>query len=274
MKKVLVADVGGTFTRLALIDESFQIRKKLIVPTENFSLDLLKTPADAICIAAAGPLIKGKIKLTHRNILLDQKKIEKQLKKKVILINDMIAWGNFIKLKYPSKDSCGIIALGTGFGLSVKIAQQIMPSEFAHLKIRPIKYYEEVLNKYSTYDQVLSGPGLEKIYSFYQKKYNEQKITSSFELHTIKNKATLKTYDLFVKVLTQAINEIAKIFVITEKVYLTGGVITHNYQKIRQKFIKELSISNTALKVVCVQDLNASLKGAAYEIFGKKTKIR
>ncbi len=99
---VLAGDIGGTKINIALYradENGFTIlRQDSFHSKEYTSFTAIvqkfigndKTP-DAICMAVAGPVINGKVKITNLSWQLDSNDVSKELGRKVIFINDLEA---------------------------------------------------------------------------------------------------------------------------------------------------------------------------------------
>lgn len=287
MKKVLVADVGGTHTRVAIVDSKYTISKKKDIVTNKpifVTLSELSKNVDAVCVAAAGPLINDSIKLTNNSLKLSQKNLEKVCKKPVTLINDMVAWGNAIRLPISHKKiksgkltgNKAIVAIGTGFGLAVVTDKETISSEWGsvswNIPLDDMQLFPSLKN--SVYDDIFSGKGLLRLYNSYRKKELKKPLNlSPLDVSSLTDTSIQKARAHFSKYLVQAVKTITLAHLAFGGVYLSGGVLTHNPDIIK-KFIKDISkeknslIKNTSIYVLSDQD--ASLKGAAYEIYRKK----
>ncbi len=199
---ILAGDIGGTNTRLALVEAGPALR---IQQSETFSsrghssleqiIDefLVKHPAklDAACIGVAGPVKDGRAVVTNMPWELDSQTLAKHLSlPSVALINDLEAnaWGistlssnDFVELNAGSGVPLGnaaVIAAGTGLGQAGLFwtgeEHLPMPSEGGHADFAPrdsvqvalLEYLQKKLGKRVSYERTLSGPGLVNLYSF------------------------------------------------------------------------------------------------------------
>ena len=202
--RVLAGDIGGTHTRLCLLEkkaEKIQIVREQIYASRQYP-DLvpivkvfLQNNADplpeAACFAVAGPVRDQQARVTNLPWLLKSTQLKKALSiDRLALINDFQAVGyglatldedQFVTLQrgQPEKHARrALIGAGTGLGISSLIYQDgcYVPysSEGGHvgfapadeLQIRLLRYLQRSLD-YVCYEHLLSGPGLQRIYQFF-----------------------------------------------------------------------------------------------------------
>ena len=107
--RFIVADVGGTNSRLALADGSgvhgATIRSYKNSRSQSFQ-DIIAdymaghaiAAVDACCIAVAGPVTSQTARLTNRDWTIDAGQIARQVSaRQVVLVNDLAALGNAIE---------------------------------------------------------------------------------------------------------------------------------------------------------------------------------
>lgn len=196
MKIILLVDVGGTFTRLALYQKGRMGEVSKLKNDDFKSFEALvhayletqkSNPTDMIC-AVAGPVSLGKVTLTNRKWILSETKFIKEFGlKSCVLYNDFAVKGYSVLDIVPSeviqigtgkKDKhtpfC-VIGPGTGLGISfvtpTKDGWMAHDSEGGHADIAPHTPTEQRILEYlSTTDltvsaeEVLSGRGLIGIY--------------------------------------------------------------------------------------------------------------
>lgn len=196
----LVSDIGGTNTRLALVEDARPI--KIIQETTYPSaeekdlssiiikfLNEHKAQVDKASVAIAGPVQDGKCKATNLPWVVDAKDLATKTKIKTVhLLNDLLANACGIKAlddsqfitinKGKSQDGNGcLISAGTGLGQAGMVwdGKQHHPfaSEGGHVDFAPKNEREFKLlcfmeKKYGriSYERVLSGPGLFELYEF------------------------------------------------------------------------------------------------------------
>jgi glucokinase len=251
------------------------------------------------CIGAAGPVTKRRdtIKLTNAQMTVDTSDLlSKTLLKRVILINDFEAMGYGIGLLDMEKDvlnlkpssdqpinstffvnTCSIIGAGTGLGISIVPYNKIkhfhipLPSEGGHMDFTPydqlemdlVSYLKE--NKLSdtnvnpSYEQVLSGKGMENIFSFLAKKNKAEESVVFKKINDFSGIEKLReiesnydndeickmTVDLFMKFYARAAKNLALISACYSGLFITGRIALKNIERFKEKsFIQEFERSD------------------------------
>ena len=198
---VLAGDIGGTTTRLCLVEtdnqeiidrEQYPSGNEGLVPlVQNFLGRKGLKPAKA-CLAVAGFVSNNKCKITNLPWPeLDGEKLPAELNiDRVTLINDFVAVGYNIVLEknksletlqlgeYNQDSPIAIFGAGTGLGKAYAIPQggsyEVFASEGGHANFAPYAYDEEslellaYLGKNGTVDieQLVSGLGIVNIFRF------------------------------------------------------------------------------------------------------------
>ncbi len=199
---ILAGDIGGTNTRLALVDDKSQVMR--IVAEETFSsrertsleaaiaefLSLHRCDLTRASFGIAGPVRNGRCEATNLPWVVDSRAVAKQLQlKRVGLINDLVANAYGISLLRSkdllilnrgarnAKGNRAIISAGTGLGEAGMYwdgeAHRPFASEGGHGDFAPRNHLEMELLEYSmsryrrvSYERLVSGPGLVHIYHF------------------------------------------------------------------------------------------------------------
>jgi len=196
---ILAGDAGGTKTNMALFraDEHgvTQLREARYVSHEYNSLTdiILQFAAnewpDRICVAVAGPVLHGKVKLTNLSWRLDSNAIGTALKLPVVFLNDLeaTAYGlagiqsnelaalhiNTIK----AEGNIALISPGTGLGEAGlywdgksyhPFATEGGHSDFAVRTEQDIELYRYLQQQFGhvSWERVISGPGIHTIFNF------------------------------------------------------------------------------------------------------------
>ena len=245
MKSALLIDLGGTNVRSAFFFKNnlSKISKEKItdrefVPFLSKLLDEEENKIDSLVIAAAGPNNQDSINLTNRNLLIDSRELETKLNlKKCLLLNDWeaVAYAlselkkeSFLTIKKgaPTNENTLLIGPGTGLGATLVINDKIIPTEFGNT-LSPTKAMLENFglennNKFLTLENIISGPGIEKLYEekFGKKISSEEIITFALK----GNKNELFIIDNFLKTLISIINDLVLAFS-CEKVILGGAIL-------------------------------------------------
>ncbi len=207
---ILVGDIGGTKTTLAIIDKekgpNVFIEKKTFT-SKNFNslTSLLKEFLESIdfsisqaSFGVAGPVIERRSILSNLRWNIEEEGLSKKLQIPVRLINDLEATAQAVpyinqKDLYTIQsgidtinETLAVIAPGTGLGEAFLHWNgenyQTYPSEGGHSDFAPIDPIQIDLLTYLqqqfghvSYERVCSGPGLFNIYSFLKdtRKYKE-----------------------------------------------------------------------------------------------------
>lgn len=245
MKSALLIDLGGTNVRSAFFFENnlSKISKEKItdeefIPFLSKLLNKEKNKIDYLVIAAAGPNNQDSINLTNRKLLINSSELESKLNlRKCLLLNDWeaVAYAiselkkeSFLTIKKgtPTNENSLLIGPGTGLGATLIINDKIIPTEFGNT-MSPTKamlenFGLEKNNKFLSLENIISGPGIEKLYEekFDKKISSEEIITSALE----GNKNELFIIDNFLKTLISIINDLVLSFS-CEKVILGGSIL-------------------------------------------------
>lgn len=200
--RVLVGDIGGTKTRLALFDvtgTTLQTVAEEVYPSRDYRtfaeivqmfLTSRQCGCESACFGVAGPVRNGVVKTTNLPWRLASRELGDELEiTQVALLNDLEAnaWGiraldanDFYVLQEGGRDPAGnaaIIAAGTGLGEAgmYRDGQRHRPfgTEGGHTDFSPDNELEFellcFLHKQFTHvswERVLSGPGLVNIHAF------------------------------------------------------------------------------------------------------------
>ena len=245
MRNALLIDLGGTNIRYASFIENTlsEISKEKIADKDftSFLAKLLKKERnviDCLVIAAAGPNKQHSINLTNRDLLIDASELKTKLNlKECLLLNDWEAVAQslseinqeyFLPVKSgaPSNENTILIGPGTGLGVTLIINGQIIPTEFGNT-YSPTKGMLENFDlkdkeKFFSLENILSGPGIEKLYEEkFERKLSSEKIISSA---LDGDKDGLFIVENFLKTLVSMINDLILSFS-CEKVILGGSIL-------------------------------------------------
>jgi glucokinase len=198
---ILVGDIGGTKTRLGLYrvtdDKRYRLMRGKIFPSKKYEgLEIIlqeflgrEKNIDCACFGVAGPILKGRVKLTNLPWVIDTKALQKEFRlRKVVVINDLVAnaYGismlkknGFVTLNVGKKrkGNAALISAGTGLGEAILFwngKKHIpSPSEGGHVEFGPrdsleIKLLRYLFDRFGhvSYERILSGEGLFHIYQF------------------------------------------------------------------------------------------------------------
>ncbi len=191
---LLLADAGGTFTRIALASADGTIGPSEVMETgafarfEDAARDFIAAhgakPTRA-AIAAAGPAAGGAIQMTNGpQWLIEQRAVAAALElSEVVLVNDFAAVAaaaprlpanRLVDVKTGAADDGAIAVIGPGTGLGVAIVARdgtdwrVLAGEGGHAGLSPVNDREiavlyQLIRRFGHVkaEYVLSGPGLE-----------------------------------------------------------------------------------------------------------------
>ncbi len=199
---LLAGDVGGTKTQLALYKFTGPLRAQAlkVYPTRAFRGlgALIKTylretgaRVKAACLAIAGPVLRGQVHMVNVGWRLSERRLAQTLDIPLVkFLNDLEALAfavphlkrkHLFTLKTGKRDprgNLGVIAAGTGLGQALLIRRGVLlpvpvPTEAGHAEMSVQEQEEWALYQWLrvrfghvSLERVLSGPGLENIYSF------------------------------------------------------------------------------------------------------------
>src|SRR6266481_3927894 len=199
---ILSGEIGATRTRLAAFEtEGNSLRRvveKLYMSQEHGGLpaiitDFIRTegiPVQSACFGVAGPVKRGRSKISNLPWTIDAGELAKQLKLKAVgLINDLEAYAygidaldstDFVTLNDGSEDEEGnraVISAKTGLGIAGLYWDGFRHHPFAcegghadfaprnELQMELLAYLQKKYGRISC-ERILSGPGIKNIYDF------------------------------------------------------------------------------------------------------------
>ena len=196
---VIAGDAGGTKTNMALfrVDENgvTQLREARYVSHEYNSLtDIIVQFAasewpDRICVAVAGPVLHGKVKLTNLSWQLDSHAMGTALKLPIVFLNDLEATAYGLggiqshelsalhSNAGPAEGNIALISPGTGLGEAGlywdgkayhPFATEGGHGDFAVRTEQDIDLYRFLQQQFGhvSWERVVSGPGIHAIFNF------------------------------------------------------------------------------------------------------------
>ena len=201
-KYALVADIGGTNTRVALAD-GCQILGETIRRYSNADYPGLETVLRryiddeggvdpiAACVAVAGPVRDGRATMTNLNWTIDKDTLARATKAETVaILNDLQAQGHALgylddaNIRTIIDGPTGlpnaarlVVGVGTGFNAAPVFdtdkGRLVTPSESGHANLpirteRELRLCQFVSNAHGfpAVEDVLSGRGLERVYAF------------------------------------------------------------------------------------------------------------
>ncbi len=320
---VLCFDIGGTSTRYAMASFSSRNYKILFKGSKesNKLRSLTKLIKEiikgnnirpkAISIASAGIIKKNRAIMKKNSFSIDTRKIENALKIRCHLINDFEAVAYSIpamnkkslfivnKGKKKKNANYAVIGAGTGLGKAMAVFSKekkgysVIASEFGHSDFPAERSDLELLEFIRkrarerwilSYEELLSGRGLEAIYSYLlekeggfaksrNKKNNKSKTNAKLtaaEISKLRKKDRLcrEAFKLFVKFYARFARNVAIDSLCYSGIYIAGGIALKNtdmFGSFNKEFFKN-SYFRKILKdipVAIITTEDAGLIGAA-----------
>lgn len=199
--RLLAGDVGGTNTRLALYEDDQQIALSSYKNAEQSGLEAIidgfladhpgASPA-AACVGVAGPVRRGRVRLTNIDWQLDHDQLSARLGYPVQLVNDFQAQAAAVPHLDLEADTLdlgpapegtpdlgapiAVLGPGTGLGEALLIpdaaGHRVLPTEGGHARFAPrderevglLRSLWQIWPEHVSVERVLSGPGLVAIY--------------------------------------------------------------------------------------------------------------
>lgn len=200
---LLIGDIGGTNARFALArpDET-GFTNEITLPCSDYETaeqgiaDYLERSGsgkpDVICLAAAGPVVDGRVRFTNNHWVIDSRALKEKFQlSSVQLLNDFEAIAYSILMlgehdlatiglvpaehEGKTKASYGVLGPGTGLGEGGLLVREsgVYPivGEGSHAGFAPetrmqLKVLEQLRQRFDrvSSERLVSGPGLENIY--------------------------------------------------------------------------------------------------------------
>ncbi|PZQ99492.1 MAG: glucokinase [Cereibacter sphaeroides] len=259
----LVADIGGTNTRVALTDGTVirpdSVRRFRNEEFPGLESVLAKYVAEAgvtgivgACIAAAGPVKDQVATLTNRDWTIDHGTLIRPTgAKKVAILNDLQAPGYALGHISPEKlrplidgpqvpgGAMLVVNVGTGFNAApvhdTEWGRIVTASECGHVNM-PIRteadlrlaHYVETAHGFPGVEDVLSGRGLERLWGFVTTEAGRPSERSSAQIMAAidegKDQDAKDTARLFTRLLGADCGNLALIHLPFGGIYLVGGI--------------------------------------------------
>jgi len=260
----LVADIGGTNTRVALA-EGTRLLPDTVRKYANSKFPGLETVlslyieeednVDCVgaCVAVAGPVRDGVGELTNLDWAIDKNTLTRATRAEhVAILNDLQAQGHALghldsdKIRPiikgpPTKSNATqlVIGIGTGFNAASifesTFGRIVPPSECGHANL-PIRteaelrlcQYVETAHGFPAIEDVLSGRGLERVYSWLGHEAGDEREMAAVDIVDAVNSGSDPRADeaarVFVRILGTVAGNLSLIQLPFGGVYLIGGV--------------------------------------------------
>ena len=255
---ILAGDIGGTNTRLALVDGDPREPSALeIYPSSaHASLEemveefLGKHPAEpaAASFAIAGPIRNGRVQVTNLAWSVDASSLASALGlDRVVLLNDLEAnaWGlpalsaddlHVLNAGMPdAQGNAAVCSAGTGLGEAGMYWDGSRYHPFAceggHTDFAPLTQQQEGLREFVaaqydhvSYERVCSGPGLVNIYAFLAGSCALDAPEISQRALAATDQTAVAALDILVEIYGAEAGNLALKLMATGGVYLGGGI--------------------------------------------------
>ncbi|MEP2784184.1 MAG: glucokinase [Pseudoruegeria sp.] len=260
----LVADIGGTNTRVALAKDTTlvpdSIRRFRNADHNGLAPILAKYTAMegnpncvGACVAAAGPVHEGVATMTNLDWVIDKPMLAKAAQAETVaILNDLQAQGHAlghlddtvlrpIIKGQPSGASAAklVIGVGTGFNLAAVYdtaeGRLVTPSESGHASL-PVRneedlrlsQYLEQIHGFASVEDAISGRGLERVFAWAGLENNTPQELTAAEIMAAANDGTndhaTQAVAMFTRLLGSVVGNMALISLPFGGVYLVGGV--------------------------------------------------
>lgn len=263
-KYALVADIGGTNTRVALADGQ-QLVDGTIRRYSNADYPGLETVLRqyiaheggvdpiAACVAVAGPVRDGQATMTNLDWAIDKDTLARATNSETVaILNDLQAQGHALGHLDPAnvrtiidgpdgKTNAAslVVGIGTGFNAApvfeTKGGRLVAPSESGHANL-PIRTEQELrlcqfvsnAHGFPAVEDVLSGRGLERVYGFLAQENGTPKEESAKAIMAAcadqSDPIAIEAAKAFTRILGTVCGNLSLIQLPFGGVYLVGGV--------------------------------------------------
>ena len=301
--RILAGDIGGTKTILSLCNCSDSAIKGIFEQKfhsqefESFH-DILQKffaacpttsqLADRCCLAVAGPVVNGKVRITNLPWIISEQEIKEKFgPAQVVLINDFAAIGHgltrlsdndllTIQAGIAQHDGVKtILGAGTGLGMCTVVTcqerQLVLPSEAGRSTFSPRDLFETKLvqhllqsKQHVVCEDILSGGGLHNIYNYLSEsehisenpdvtdafKHNDPaEVISTKGLHDTDELSSM-ALDKFVKIYAEQASQFALITMASGGVYIAGGIAPKIIPKLKTKLFIDAFLANKKMRHV------------------------
>lgn len=260
----LVADIGGTNTRVALADGRVLL-PDTITRYSNRDFPGLESvlhayvqahggvDTRAACVAVAGPVRDGKAAMTNLDWTITRETLARATRAETVaILNDLQAQGYALGgiaadkvttlltgVEAPPEATKLVIGIGTGFNATPVFdsgpVRMVMPSECGHANL-PIRteeelrlcQYVETAHGFPAVEDVLSGRGLERLYVFLGEEAGDVHEMAAADIMASANDGSdpraLDAARIFTRILGTVAGNLSLIQLPFGGVYLVGGV--------------------------------------------------
>ena len=260
----LVADIGGTNTRIALAEGrtvlADTVRRYQNADFPGLESVIRQFEADsgvldpyAACVAVAGPVRDGRASMTNLDWTIDKDTLARATRSEVVaILNDLQAQGHALGFIAPENvlpildGPAGnahaaklVIGVGTGFNAApvfeTDAGRLVTPSESGHANL-PIRTDQELrlcqyvsnAHGFPAVEDVLSGRGLERVYAFLGQEANDPREERAHMIMAAladgRDPRAVEAARIFTRILGTVAGNLSLIQLPFGGVYLVGGV--------------------------------------------------
>ena len=239
-KYSLVADIGGTNTRVALADGrqivSGTIRRYSNADYPGLETVLRRYISDehdvnpiAACVAVAGPVRDGRASMTNLDWTMDKDTLRRATNAQTVaILNDLQAQGHALGHIDPanlrtvidgpeSAKNAAMLVVGVGANLPIRTARELRLCE-----------YVSNAHGFPAVEDVLSGRGLERLYAFLGEEAQSPREASAQDIMAAcadgSDPRAIEAATLFTRILGTVCGNLSLIQLPFGGVYLVGGV--------------------------------------------------
>ncbi len=303
---VIAADIGGTRSRLALIEAaSGRLLHQAQLLNRDYDdfyalladfIDSKKQAVQRLYLALPAPIDSNEVKLTNLHWIISSAELSSRLDMaQVKFINDFQAAAlgtttinrdRLTLLNDQPADPTGVrVVTGAGTGLGVAYMHwqhgryQPFASEAGHMTFAPVDAEQLSLRDYLatcyghvSYERILSGPGIEGLYSHLSQQRSSAETRSAGwvnEQASAGNERAQRAMLLFARIFGAFAGDLAVAFKPRGGLYLTGGVCARTARWLRTNHFLEafaqqgrMSVLSTATPVYLVDNERVGLQGA------------
>ena len=255
----ILADIGGTNTRVALADGSV-VRPNSIAKFANAGFDSLEpiltrylaeagiASVEGACIAAAGPVRNGVAEMTNLSWVIDHAQLTRATgAKQVAILNDLQAQGQALSHIAPSYlrsvvagsavPNAAMLVVGLGTGVNAAPVHNtpwgrvVPPSECGHVSMpirtardlalaQFIESYGPEAHGFAGVEDALAGRGLEHVYAFVTQEAGKLNAQTSGQIMADLGKAA----KLYIHILGSTLGNLALTHLPYGGIFLIGGM--------------------------------------------------
>ena len=295
---VFIAEIGATNARVDLVQDKYTKHNQVNYLINDFDsiesliknyLEKTGVSAKKAIIGVAAPILEDTVEFININLKFSQNSLRKKFfKDQLLLLNDLelqayaidsLKDEDVLQIGDQKKELSGskiLVSPGTGLGLSGIVEGKVKPTEAGHLNIPGnlprisalVKNFELENKRIPTFEDLLSGKGLNYIYSFL-KKNSSNPLTNEEILLELKDPNCLETKKIMLYLLATFLKYMALIWGATGGVYISGSMVNQLMKDIDLKEFRESFEDSETMQVLLentpvflVLDPNLGLRGA------------